>query len=69
MTWIDRLLERLVHRGTLQQEANNDAETPADVLEALEWTDTDSGEDLVEKAEKVKETPVHVHRVAQHGPA
>jgi hypothetical protein len=60
VTWIDRLLERLVHRGTLQQEANSKTETPADVLEALEWADTDSGEDLVERAEKVKGTPAHV---------
>ncbi len=60
MTWIDRLLERLVHGQKRVTPPNRKDGTPADVLEALEWADTDSGEDLVERAEKVKAPPVRV---------
>ena len=59
MNWIDRLMERLIHR-TQTEAPMGEEETPADVLDALEWADTDSGEDLVERAEKVKGTPAHV---------
>jgi hypothetical protein len=59
VTWIDRLIERLVHHGTPAVTPSKD-NTPADVLDALEWADTDSGEDLVQRAEKIKGTPARV---------
>jgi hypothetical protein len=44
-----KLLERLVH-GNGDAAADVQTETPKEVLEALEWSDADSGRDLVEKA-------------------
>ena len=44
-----QLLERLVHgNGDASDELKT--ETPKEVLDALEWSDADSGRDLVEKA-------------------
>jgi hypothetical protein len=61
MTRLARLLERLIHGDKKPVPTGEDA-TPADVLEALEWSDTDSGDDLVERAEAVerKGAPVGV---------
>jgi hypothetical protein len=44
-----KLLERLIHpNGDPADELETD--TPKEVLDALEWSDADSGHDLVEKA-------------------
>jgi hypothetical protein len=43
------LLERLVH-GNGEATADVHTETPKEVLDALEWSDADSGKDLVERA-------------------
>jgi hypothetical protein len=43
-----KLLERLVH-GT-DESWKPETDTPREVLDALEWSDADSGRDLVEKA-------------------
>jgi len=61
VTRLDRLIERLVHGNRKPVVTGEDA-TPADVLKALEWADTDSGEDLEKRAksvEKIKAPPVH----------
>jgi hypothetical protein len=44
-----KLLERLVH-GNGNAAEDVPSETPREVLDALEWSDADSGRDLVEKA-------------------
>jgi hypothetical protein len=44
-----KLLERLVH-GNGNAAEDVPSETPKEVLDALEWSDADSGRDLVEKA-------------------
>jgi hypothetical protein len=44
-----QLLERLVH-GNGDAAEDLKTETPKEVLDALEWSDADSGRDLVEKA-------------------
>ena len=44
-----KLFERLVH-GNGDPAADLETETPKEVLHALEWSDADSGRDLVEKA-------------------
>ncbi|HYY64750.1 MAG TPA: hypothetical protein VE688_09055 [Gaiellaceae bacterium] len=44
-----KLLDRLIHpNGDPADEL--ETETPKEVLEALEWSDADSGRDLIEKA-------------------
>jgi hypothetical protein len=44
-----KILERLVHpNGDAADEL--ETTTPKEVLDALEWSDADSGRDLVEKA-------------------
>ena len=53
MTRLERLIERLVHHGERKPAVQDEYATPADVLGALEWADTDSGEELMERAEKV----------------
>jgi hypothetical protein len=44
-----QLLERLVH-GNGDAAAETPSETPKEVLDALEWSDADSGRDLIERA-------------------
>lgn len=44
-----KLLERLVH-GNGDVAAEVPTETPKEVLAALEWSDADSGQDLVDRA-------------------
>jgi hypothetical protein len=44
-----KLLDRFIHpNGDPADEL--ETETPKEVLEALEWSDADSGRDLIEKA-------------------
>jgi hypothetical protein len=52
-----QLLERLVH-GNGDPTAEIETETPKEVLDALEWSDADSGRDLVERANGLDENGV-----------
>jgi hypothetical protein len=54
MTLWERVIERLVHGDGHPSAALEDG-TPADVLNVLDWADTDSGEEPVERAESVTE--------------
>jgi hypothetical protein len=49
------LLEKAVHRG---EQPSPDETTPGHVLEALDWSEDDSGQDLVERAGTVKDADV-----------
>jgi hypothetical protein len=47
------LLQRLIHpNGDPAEEL--ETRTPKDVLAALEWSDADSGQDLIEKAKSLE---------------
>jgi hypothetical protein len=47
------LLQRLIHPNGDPTEAL-DTDTPKEVLAALEWSDADSGHDLIEKAKSLE---------------
>jgi hypothetical protein len=53
-----KLLERLIHpNGDPADELETD--TPKAVLDALEWSDADSGHDLIEKAKSLNGDELH----------
>lgn len=55
MTGPLKLLDMVVHRGN--SSTPSEEATPEPVLAALEWSEDDSGQELVERAETVENVP------------
>ena len=54
MTTVRRFLHTLRHLADEDKTLKGEETTPSDVLDALEWTESDTGDELVERAEKVE---------------